>query len=203
MRWRRRGRRTALLALLVAVLILGARAWLHEREPPDRQGGAVATGSASPTVAPAERRGPYPVTRVVDGDTLHVEIAGALVPTEKVRLLRIDTPERNHPGYERATAALKALVEDRDVFLVFEDPDSPQRDEYGRLLAYVLLDDANVNLELVRRGWSRFFTKYGEGRFGDAFAIAEAEARDSDRGLWRDGIWNDGARAAESARRRR
>ncbi|MDA2989920.1 MAG: nuclease, partial [Actinomycetota bacterium] len=39
---------------------------------------------------PAEAQGPFPVTRVVDGDTVRVLINGQETP---VRLIGIDTPE--------------------------------------------------------------------------------------------------------------
>ncbi len=133
------------------------------------------------------------VTRVVDGDTLVVVVPGSITPEEKVRLLRINTPERGRPGFERATAALIALVDGRDVGLEFEDPAKPERDEYGRLLAYVHVDDRCANLELVHAGWSRFFTKYGQGRHASAFTRAESAARSASAGLWRDGEWNQPA----------
>ena len=186
MRRRWRGKFTARIVVL-AILIVVARAWV--RSDRDPRGEPPSVGS---TLA---RTGPYPVVRVVDGDTLHVEIASSPTPIEKVRLLRVNTPERDEPGYERATAALKGLVEGRQVELVFEPEASgasgkAKRDEYGRLLAYVLLGDVHVNVELVRRGWSRFFTKYGEGAFGAEFRAAEETARAQGEGLWDATGWN-------------
>ena len=36
----------------------------------------------------------------------------------------------------------------------------------------------------VRLGWSRFWIKYGEGKYADEFRDAEKEAREAKRGLW-------------------
>ena len=121
------------------------------------------------------------LTYVVDGDTIHARCHGEKV---KVRLLRIDTVERNEPGYAAAGAALRRLLGDGPIELEFEKPEIPVKDEYGRLLAYVRVRGENANVEMVRLGWSRFWTKYGAGRYADDFRRAEREARDAKRGMW-------------------
>lgn len=122
----------------------------------------------------------WPMVRIVDGDTIRVMYEGR---NESVRLLRIDTPESGQPGFEESTAAMRRLVEGRRVVLEF-DPDGPKRDHYGRLLAYVFLDGRNVNVEMVRLGWTPFWTKYGPGRHAEDFQEAQAEAKAKKRGLW-------------------
>jgi micrococcal nuclease len=124
----------------------------------------------------------YPVVFVADGDTVRVVREGA---REWVRLLRIDTPERDERGYSEARDALDAMVGEKSVNLVFEKPGFPERDAHGRLLAYVFYEGRNVNVEMVRQGWSRFWTRYGKGRFSADFSRAEKEARGEGRGLWR------------------
>ncbi len=125
------------------------------------------------------------VVRVVDGDTIKVRYFGKV---ESVRLLRINTPERGRPGYKEATLKLKGSIE-RTVRLEFERPDVVHRDKYDRLLAYVISNGKNVNVEMVEAGWSRFWVKYGEGRFAKEFKKAENEARLAERGLWTDLGW--------------
>ena len=73
--------------------------------------------------------------------------------------------------------------------LEFEKPGVEARGYYKRLLCYVYADGVNCNLEMVRQGWSRFWTKYGRGRLADEFAAAEEEARRQRRGLCERG-WN-------------
>ncbi|MEZ4218987.1 MAG: thermonuclease family protein [Myxococcota bacterium] len=123
-------------------------------------------------------------THVVDGDTLYVDCAGR---EHNVRLLRVDTPERNEPGYEAARDALSRAVEHRRLRLEFEEPGTPSYGTYGRLLAYVFAqldardaDELFVNAELVRGGYSRFWTKYGRGRYASVLEAAEAEAPEPD-----------------------
>ena len=124
--------------------------------------------------APGDLFGPCTVTHVVDGDT--VDVACGASGTDRVRLLNIDTPERGEPGYHAASAALAERVAGERVWLAFETPNRPSRGRYGRLLAYLYVDGRNVNVEMVRAGWSDFYVKYGEGRFPDAFEAAEAAA---------------------------
>jgi endonuclease YncB( thermonuclease family) len=139
------------------------------------------TDEPAEAVDETSEREPGRVIRVVDGDTLHVEFRGR---DETVRLLRINTPERNQPGFQESMDALAALVEDARIELEFEKPNRLERDRYGRLLAYVFRDDRHINVEMVRLGWSSFWTDYGEGRYADAFREAEQEARAARRGLW-------------------
>jgi len=128
------------------------------------------------------RAKPDQVIKVVDGDTLVISYQGW---RERVRLLRVNTSERDRYGYKQATVALGKLVEDRDIRLAFEIPGKLRRDEYGRILAYVFVDDMNVNIEMVRLGWSRFWTKFGKGKYADEFWEAEQDARREKRGLWK------------------
>ena len=119
--------------------------------------------------------GPCQVTYVIDGDTLDARCPG--LGDQRVRLLRIDTPERGEPGYRDATTALARLVLDRPVYLVYEKPGLAVHGNHGRLLAYVFADGRNANVEMVRLGWSEFWTRYGEGRFAREFERAERAAR--------------------------
>ena len=122
------------------------------------------------------------VFNVVDGDTVDVDCGSG---RDRVRLLDIDTPERGEPGFHEATEALKEMIGDGDVRLGYEEPGQPSRGTYGRLLAYLYdADGTNLNEQMIRHGWSEYWTKYGEGRFPDEFAAAESEAREDGRGLW-------------------
>jgi endonuclease YncB( thermonuclease family) len=121
------------------------------------------------------------VIRIVDGDTIEVLLGGR---REHVRLLRINTPERGQPGYEEAKGALARLVAGGTVSLEPEEGGSWTRDPHGRLLAYVFVDGLHVNVEMVRLGWSDFWTRYGEGRYASQFRQAAREAQAARRGLW-------------------
>jgi len=138
----------ALLGLLVYLLITG---------------GGGEDGGGSPTAGLPGRDGDAvgrdPMTarvlRVVDGDTIEVAVDGG---TDDVRYNGVDTPETVKPGEPvqcygpEASEANHRLVDGRTVRLVF---DRELRDVYGRLLAYVYVEDRFVNAELIRNGYAR------------------------------------------------
>jgi micrococcal nuclease len=123
--------------------------------------------------------------RVIDGDTLVARLEGSDVERkETIRLLNVNTPEKSQPGFDEASEALKTLVRGGTIELEFAEPNVEKRDGFGRLLAFVIADGKNVNVEIMRQGWSKLYTKYGKGRLHEQFVTAEAEARDARRGLW-------------------
>jgi micrococcal nuclease len=126
------------------------------------------------------------VTRVVDGDTVHVRLGPR---REKVRYIGIDTPETHRPGMApecfggAATAYNARLVDGRAVRLRL---DVEERDRYGRLLAYVhRADGLFVNAELVRRGFATILTIPPNVAHVGEFLRLQGEARRAGRGLWR------------------
>lgn len=120
--------------------------------------------------------------RVIDGDTLVV--SGNAGSDEHVRLLAIDTPERGERWHAEAGRALRKAVSAGSLRLEFEVVGRLDRDRYGRILAYVYVDDRNVNVEMVRNGWSEYITRYGHSRYANDFVEAEGEARSARRGIW-------------------
>lgn len=162
----RLGGRGSILLLLLAALVL-LRPWEEldfGNEPP---------GSTSAFV-----------TRVVDGDTIEVQLPEG---EEDVRYIGVDTPETVKPGAPvdcfgpQASSFNHRLVERRRVHLVFGEE---QRDQYGRLLAYVYLGDRFVNAELVRRGLARTLTIPPNDRFEERLKRLEIAAARAGRGLW-------------------
>jgi micrococcal nuclease len=125
-----------------------------------------------------------PVTKVTDGDTLHVMYQGH---DERVRLIGIDTPEVPWYGGQGECYGVEAglfarhRLSGRSVRLVF---DLNRRDRYSRLLAYVYLGPELFNLTLVRLGYARSDPVPPDTRLAGQFARAEEEARSAGRGLW-------------------
>ena len=128
---------------------------------------------------------PSNVTRIVDGDTIHVLVNGR---TEKVRYIGVDTPETHHPtkreqpGGREATEVNRRLVTGKVVRLDF---DVQGRDRYGRLLAYVWIDGVMINAELVRLGYAQVMTIPPNVKHASLFLKLQREAREAGRGLWR------------------
>ena len=86
------------------------------------------------------------VTRIIDGDTFEIETG------EKVRLIGIDTPEKNEPNYEEAKLFLISNIQGRKVIL---QKDVSDKDKFGRLLRYVYLEGELINLRLVEEGYAK------------------------------------------------
>lgn len=123
------------------------------------------------------------LVQVVDGDTVAVRWKRKV---EHLRLLRVDTPERGRPGYEESAEFLRNFLTGKQLQFESEDPVTFARDTYGRLLVYLFANGENVNVAIVHAGWSRFWTKYGEGKYADQFEAAEEAAKSQGRGTWKD-----------------
>ena len=124
------------------------------------------------------------VVRVVDGDTIVASVDGE---DEYVRYIGVDTPETVKPDTPvqcygpRASDENHRLVEGRTVRLVF---DSEQRDDYGRLLAYVYTGNQFVNRELVRGGYARTLAIAPNTSHAAELQRLAMRAARAGRGLW-------------------
>ena len=114
------------------------------------------------------------VTRVSDGDTVWVTDAAKL--RHKVRLDRIDAPEKDQPWGKESAAALKRWVFARVVRVEYE-----KHDRYGRVLGIVYDGTNDVNLAMVRSGNAWHYSHFDKT---PAYGAAEIEARAEKRGLW-------------------
>ncbi len=125
-----------------------------------------------------------PVVEVVDGDTIRVDLDGQ---ETAVRLIGIDTPERDGPYTSRECYGEEASGFTHDSLAgrtVELDFDVERTDRYGRTLAYVWLDGALFNERLVRSGYAVVTTFPPNVRYVGRFTAAQRRARDEQRGLW-------------------
>ena len=126
-----------------------------------------------------------PVTKVTDGDTIHVIY---LRHDERIRLIGIDTPEVPWYGGKGECYGVEAglyartRLSGRSVRLDF---DVDRRDRYGRLLAYVYLNEELFNLTLVRLGFATSDPVPPDTAMAPEFAAAERAARAAELGLWK------------------
>jgi micrococcal nuclease len=139
------------------------------------------------------------VTRVVDGDTLEIRFENGTEDT--VRLVGVDTPEvhvETQPdefeGVPNTTAGRACLrqwgeaasdrtkrLDSKQIGLAF-DPNLDRRGYYGRLLAYVVYDNASLNYGLIADGLARVYESDFTRR--PAYEGAEATAASAGTGLW-------------------
>lgn len=116
----------------------------------------VCSGVAAPTEAAGMLEWTGTVKRVVDGDTIEIDIAGDGKPAVHVRNAGIQALETGQCGASIATKALKAMVSPgQTVVLRARDASSTSTDGSGRVrpLRYVdLKSGLDVQLELLKRG---------------------------------------------------
>ncbi|GMO20762.1 MAG: hypothetical protein Ta2A_27320 [Treponemataceae bacterium] len=136
------------------------------------------------------------ISAVVDGDTLKIKFddarpAGCAVQ-ETVRLVGVNTPELYHepPEYYAQEARDYTNQWWKTCVKIELDTVSAMRDKYGRLLAYVYVQNysAPLNLLLIKNGFGRY---YGNFAFMSermtTFARAEQKAKTAKLGLWKRG----------------
>ncbi|MFQ5751275.1 MAG: thermonuclease family protein [bacterium] len=184
---------TIILILLAAGMLAGALFVSQERGLP--QGGFEMGKQADPESIAGRHAF---ISRVIDGDTIEVEIGDPSTSSgrdpstssgyrDRIRYIGIEAPELVHPERpvecfaREAAARNRELVEGKAVRL---ERDISDRDKYGRLLRYVWVDDAMVNLKLVEEGYASAVTFPPDVKYADLFLNAERRAREAKRGLW-------------------
>lgn len=129
----------------------------------------------------------YEVVKVVDGDTIDIDIDGKI---ERLRLIGIDTPETVDPRREIQCFGIEASNKAKELlngqFVTLESDESQgDRDKYKRLLRYVILaDGSNFNLYMVREGYAHEYTYDEAYKYQAEFKSAEEDARNNLKGLW-------------------
>ena len=151
---------------------------------------AVYEGATARPLVPAPQPVPAPnwvsgqIVRVVDGDTVDVNISGQV---KRLRYIGVNTPETVDPRRpvecygKEASAANKAMVEGNVVYL---EKDVSETDSFGRLLRYVYTQDAFVNAELVAQGYAQASAYPPDVKYQELFSGLEVQARAARRGLW-------------------
>jgi len=132
----------------------------------------------------------FTVTRVIDGDTLDLNVPDGDQRTTRIRLWGVDTPEKARqdppapaePFSAEATELTRDLAEGQRVRLILEP--HRLRGNYGRLLAFVELPDGTLlNEALISQGLARADDRWSH-RHVTRFKTLQREAREAQRGLW-------------------
>ncbi len=128
------------------------------------------------------------VIRVIDGDTLEIDLEGK---TERLRLIGIDTPETVDPRKKiqcfgkEASRKAKELLQDQQIWLETDNTQG-ERDKYQRLLRFVYLEDGTLfNQLMIAEGYAHEYTYQNNPyRYQAEFKEAERQARINKKGLW-------------------
>jgi micrococcal nuclease len=130
----------------------------------------------------------YPIKKFVDGDTFWIDDSTAT--GIKVRLIGMDTPEsrntrnkQKHPMGKEVADYVEQMLTGQRVRL---ELDVQHRDRYGRLLAYVFLEDGtHLNAHLLEKGYALLMTVPPNVKYADEFYRLQVEAREAELGLWK------------------
>lgn len=121
-------------------------------------------------------------TRVYDGDSFALlSIDGRRL---QIRISGIDAPEKGQAFADRSRRHLSELLAQQDLLIA-----PIKSDVYGRVVAAVTAGEQDVGLAQLRAGMAWHFLRYARDQSIEqrqAYARAEAEAREARAGLWRD-----------------
>ncbi len=121
----------------------------------------------------------------IDGDTASFLIHGK---KQTVRFLGIDTPEitkgkNEEYGKEASDYTCQLLSEGKDIYLEY-DLNSDQYDKYGRVLAWVFVDNHNLSELLLSKGYARVRYIYGDYQYLDTLCKVQEESYHKRIGIW-------------------
>ncbi|MBP7832664.1 MAG: thermonuclease family protein [Candidatus Levybacteria bacterium] len=161
-------RNTIFTFLALSIVLLTGLVFKNSPYAPDLQSvQGVATNEASASA--------LTVTRVTDGDTLELSSG------EKVRLIGMNTPEKNQPYFEDAKKALEDMVLNKEIRV---ETDISETDMYGRVLGYVFVGDVFVNQKMVENGYAVVSTTPPDVKYVEAFVKAIDTAKKNCVGMW-------------------
>lgn len=159
------------MAVVVVVVVASQSSWLSQ-------------GTRQLTIS---QPGLYDVARYDDGDTIAVNMNGAV---ETVRFIGVDTPETHDPRKPVQCYGQIASAYTQDQIGRFgkvrlqTDPLNTNRDRYGRLLRYVYLPDGTLMNELlIKNGYGFAYLGFPFGK-ASQFASYQADAQKAKVGLW-------------------
>jgi len=163
-----------ILLLGLAITFAQQRGWLH---------------NAAQTAA-TNQPGSYAIDHFIDGDTIALNMNGAV---ETVRMIGVDTPETHKPntpvqcyGSAAAVYTKNSITAAGGRVRLVSDSLSTDRDRYNRLLRYVYLANGQLLEDnLIKNGYG-FYYPYFPFTKAAQFAAAQQAAQTAHRGLWAD-----------------
>ena len=120
------------------------------------------------------------VTKVVDGDTIDVDIdlGFSISYSQRLRLAGIDTPESRTTDKFEKTLGIESkdylkhkLKDSKDIVVKTEKPDSSEK--YGRILGWVYVDGntKSINEQMIEDGYA--WSYMGDTKIKDFSILAE------------------------------
>lgn len=127
--------------------------------------------------------------KCVDGDTARFIIDNEVKST---RFLAINTPEIKHGkkkaepyGVEASNYTCKRLKNAKEIALEYDD-NSDKTDKYGRVLAWVFVDDELLQNDLVKKGYAEVKYLYGDYKYTKDLEKSQKKAKKEKLNIWSD-----------------
>jgi len=184
----RRGRNIIFAFCLLALIVFIRLD--HSRLTPARQNRPAAETKVNARDFERYHEKTFTVVRVVDGDTLDIDVPDGNNLHTRIRLWGIDTPETKNPktgimyfGKEAAEFAAKSAL-GKDVIIYLEEHRTRDNKKYNRLLAYVRLPDGAILNEVLLTGGFAYADLRFRHSFYNKYKQLEALARSQKKGLW-------------------
>ena len=123
----------------------------------------------------------------VDGDTFHVTIDNE---KQTIRMIAIDTPETVHPqkGEEpygkQASEYTCNKVKNAKKIEIEYDENSDKTDKYGRIIAWVFVDDILLQKELIENGYAKVGYLYDDYKYTHILEESQELASINNIGIW-------------------
>lgn len=140
-------------------------------------------------VSAASNRFKVTLSKCVDGDTAKFVVNGEV---KTVRFLSINTPEIAHDdqeaepyGNEASKFTCDALTTAKSIKLQY-DPKSDEVDKYGRLLAWIFVDNELLQEKLVKDGLAEVKYVYDDYLYTSNLQALEIAAQENKVGMWSD-----------------
>ncbi len=131
----------------------------------------------------------FTVVKVIDGDTIDIDLPDGKYSDTRIRLWGVDTPEtkdqRTGPMYfgKEASDFATKLTLGKKVTVYLEKDKNP-RDKYHRLLAFIQLPDGTfLNEVLLSEGYAYADLRFKHGLY-NKYKQLESVARGQKKGLW-------------------
>lgn len=129
------------------------------------------------------------LSKCIDGDTARFINNGKEV---KVRFLSIDAPEIAKEGKkaeaygEEASAFTCTMITNAKNISLETDEKSDFHDKYGRILAWVWVDDKLLQSELVKNGFAKVKYTYDNYKYASILKEQETIAKNNKKNIWSD-----------------
>jgi len=111
------------------------------------------------------------VLRAIDGDTIETDLG-------KIRLLGINTPEKNQPFYQEAKDFLKQY-EGKTIEVELHG-----KDKYSRWLGYIFYNNELINKKIIENGFANLYY-YDKDNYYNEMKEAQEIAINNQGGLWK------------------